>query len=253
VGGADADRFVFRASDFATGFAFDTIEDFTSGVDVIELSGFVGISSAADVNIVEDGGNIGILLPGGVIFLSNLGSVDDIAIGDIEVVANGTDFTFDGAGPDLTLTSTTDSFVTLDNGPNVINGGDGNDFISAGGGNDTIIGGTGGDQLFGRAGDDVLDGGAGADLLTGGSGMDTFIFRAADAPTGSFVIDTVADFVSGVDTLSFIGFEGVTQFSDLGSQVVGSDLLLDLGGSRFVRLTGLDDVNDIVASDTLFA
>ncbi|WP_338016066.1 Ig-like domain-containing protein [Meridianimarinicoccus roseus] len=254
-GGAGADLFVYRAADFPTGsFTIAFIDDFTAGEDTLELSGFAGINDASDLTIGDGSGNAVIFLPGGVgaIVFSNFTSVGEVPLGDIDVVTTGTDFEFDVVVTDQTLSEASDSFVSLDSGPNVVDGGDGNDFISTAGGDDTLIGGAGSDALFGRAGEDTLDGGAGNDALTGGLGADTFIFRAADAPSGTLAIDTVTDFEIGIDTLEFNGFAGVTQFSDLTVQDIGADLLVDLGGSRFVRLNGLDDVTDLQASDTLF-
>ncbi|MRW94135.1 hypothetical protein GJ699_29500 [Duganella sp. FT80W] len=95
---------------------------------------------------------------------------------------------------------------------NVISGGSGNDVLSGLAGNDTLVGNAGNDKLLGGDGNDLLIGGDGADTLTGGAGSDTFVLASK---TG---IDTVTDFVSGIDKLAL----NQTLF-DIGNH----DLLLD--------------------------
>ena len=77
----------------------------------------------------------------------------------------------------------------------------------------TLTGNGGANVLDGGAGNDLLDGGAGNDTLTGGAGGDVFSF--SHALNGSHNVDTITDFVSGVDTIelspaifSKIGFTG---------------------------------------------
>ncbi len=53
-------------------------------------------------------------------------------------------------------------------------------------------------QLTGSRYDDTLIGREGSDTLTGGAGADTFVF---DRALGSDNVDTITDFISGVDTI----------------------------------------------------
>lgn len=126
--------------------------------------------------------------------------------------------------------------VLTGRGKSVIEGGDGNDVLNAkggtasyeqagagvtvslalqgtaqdtgGAGSDTLKGfarllGSGfADTLTGDAKGNVITGGAGADVLTGGAGRDTF--RFASASEGG---DTITDFTSGRDKLSFVASE----------------------------------------------
>ncbi len=103
--------------------------------------------------------------------------------------------------------------------------GDGNDDVRSGGGNDTIYGGAGADTIFGNDGDDLIRAGTGADSIQAGKGDDTVYGEAgadrifggtegndrltggadADAfwlPSDGAWIDTIADFVSGLDGIS---------------------------------------------------
>ena len=80
-------------------------------------------------------------------------------------------------------------------------------------GNDILKGKAGADQLAGGAGDDLLVGGVGNDFLRGGAGADAFIFDTRAAARSN--IDTVADFVSGLDRL-VLDQSVFSAFSDVG-------------------------------------
>lgn len=72
--------------------------------------------------------------------------------------------------------------------------------------NNQITGGTASDILSGMAGNDTLSGGGGNDTLTGGLGNDVFLFDGTAVTNnyyyGSvFGVDTITDFVSGVDKI----------------------------------------------------
>lgn len=94
---------------------------------------------------------------------------------------------------------------TLDN---VLTGNSANNLLSGLDGNDTLTGGLGNDTLLGGIGNDRLAGGAGNDVLNGGAGTDTFVFDSA--PNALTNLDTLQDFTSGTDKLSFsrAGFTG---------------------------------------------
>ncbi len=63
---------------------------------------------------------------------------------------------------------------------------------------DTLTGSDGANMLNGLAGNGRLDGRGGADMLIGGAGADIFAFASA---LGGGNVDTLADFVSGTDTI----------------------------------------------------
>ena len=87
---------------------------------------------------------------------------------------------------------------TLDN---VLTGNSADNVLSGLDGNDTLTGGLGNDTLLGVIGNDRLVGGAGNDTLNGGAGTDTFVFDTA--PNALTNLDTLQDFTSGADKLSF--------------------------------------------------
>lgn len=102
-----------------------------------------------------------------------------------------------------------------------------------------IVGGTASDNLTGLAssGDDWISGDLGNDTLTGGAGQDAFVF--ATALNASTNVDTITDFGTGGDQIwldnSFFpaGFASVTQ------TVVGGNLELSYGGTKFAVLQGI--------------
>jgi len=98
-------------------------------------------------------------------------------------------------------------------------GGTGNalaNVITGNASNDTLNGDAGRDTLVGGGGNDRLAGGAGNDILTGGTDADTFVF--ASAPDAASNLDTLQDFTSRSDKLSFsrtvfTGFAGTGAMS----------------------------------------
>ncbi len=155
-GGAGADTFIFSCHGSGTGN--DTITDFTSGEDTIDLRGFPDVSGFDDLTLTQDGDDVVIDLTahgGGTIRLESV-SLDDIT---------GESFIFQIDG-----TEDDDS----------IQGSAFREYIYGGGGNDTLDGGGGDDVLFGGDGNDALRGGAGADEVSGGSGSNTLDGGASD-------------------------------------------------------------------------
>ena len=101
--------------------------------------------------------------------------------------------------------------------------------IKGGSGDDTITGTAHGDILFGGAGDDKLIGGVGADTMTGGEGKDVFTISTAliNSMTDIAKIDTVTDFVTKVDALTFSGNRGTAQnYSEAKAAVADFDAAL---------------------------
>ncbi|WP_430464097.1 CAP domain-containing protein [Tabrizicola sp.] len=123
-------------------------------------------------------------------------------------------------------------------GHDVLNGGAGADRLVGGTGNDILRGGSGRDVLLGGAGRDVLSGDLGNDRLTGGAGADVFVFtfRAGD--------DVITDFTT-IDTLrlnSRLWGAAVTDPQDVidnHAQILGGDVVIDLGQGHSVRLDGV--------------
>jgi Ca2+-binding RTX toxin-like protein len=84
-------------------------------------------------------------------------------------------------------------------GVDTLYGGSGADLLLGGQGDDQLLGGRGFDNLQGGKGNDILRGALGQDTLTGGDGED--VFRFETALDGVLNIDTITDFVTGVDQI----------------------------------------------------
>jgi serralysin len=104
--------------------------------------------------------------------------------------------------------------IKLVNVAKIVGTADNNPLI-AGAGADSITGLAGNDTLSGGAGNDTLVGGLGDDQLTGGDGQDRFVFESAIKDGGN--VDTVTDFVSGIDKIALAGsvFKALRGDSDL--------------------------------------
>lgn len=98
---------------------------------------------------------------------------------------------------DYTLTENVESLVLR-----------GNESIRATGNmlNNTIIGNAGDNLIQGDAGNDTIKGGAGNDMLSGGEGNDSFYFMVDKIVVGD--VDTITDFVSGVDHINLFAAVG---------------------------------------------
>ncbi|WP_165916545.1 calcium-binding protein [Caulobacter sp. BK020] len=164
TGGAGADTFKYVATSDSAPAAYDTITDFQTSVDRIDLTAFqpavVGIQYAQGMTYVTT--------PGGGMKIAVAG---EVGITDI-------------------MTGTATSFTIL--------GDDGGRTLTGGVNADTLVGGALGDTLNGGAGNDTLNGGGGADALWGGAGANIFAYASA-LDSDNAHLDIIHDFKAGVD------------------------------------------------------
>ena len=254
TGGDGADTFVF-----APGDGSDTITDFDTGNDTINLSMFGDGVSFNDLTVTAttDGTGSIITVPG------EDGQSNGITItleGVVTTDVTADLFEFDDA-PDLggTILGTEgDDNIAATEASSQISGGEGDDTITTGGGinyvhgnegDDRITGGSGFlDILVGGEGDDTLDGGTGTNYLHGGEGDDTFVIQTGQNLT------TIVDFTDGDDQIDLSNISGVTGFDDLTITADGDDVVIDLSsqGAGSVRLENVA-VADLDADDFVFA
>jgi Ca2+-binding RTX toxin-like protein len=135
-------------------------------------------------------------------------TTDNYVVVGTNVAINGRDFGSEpivsnrliilGSGNDGIASGDSNDTVYGGGGDDTILGNQGNDLIRGGTGADSIHAGDGNDTVFGEAGADIIYGGsAGQDQLSGGADADRFLI-----PNDGAWVDTVADFVSGVDDIS---------------------------------------------------
>ncbi|TLU55455.1 MAG: hypothetical protein FDX18_10535, partial [Chlorobium sp.] len=115
-------------------------------------------------------------------------------------------------------------------------GGDGNDTITGNTCSNRLSGGRGNDSINGGEQMDLLDGGQANDMLTGGSGNDYFIVCPA-----ANSVDTITDFSPGTsgEKILLVGFDNVTDFSQITLSQEGSNTRLNLGGGQSLLLQNI--------------
>lgn len=195
VGGAGADTmdgglgintFLYLAAGDSTSAARDTINNFVSGSDKLDLTAVSPVSAAftnvgttftvtitlaaATMVITVNSGNgfqlsdiIGLAGAGGPIDGTNSGETLNGTSGDDEINGLGGADTLNGLA-----------------GNDTLNGGDQNDVLNGDAGNDVLNGGLNIDTLNGGDGDDTLDGGIGVDIYAGGAGNDIYYIDAGN-------------------------------------------------------------------------
>ncbi|MBK7900593.1 MAG: S8 family serine peptidase [Betaproteobacteria bacterium] len=112
-------------------------------------------------------------------------------------------------------------------------GGDGKDTLTGNALSNKLSGGRGDDVISGGAGLDLIDGGAGNDTLTGGADADYFVISRGDG-----TVDTINDFAPGAaaEKILIVGFDDITDFSQLQVTQEGVNTRLGLGNGQSVLL-----------------
>lgn len=251
-GGDGKDIFVLSAD-----AAFDLIIDFEIGQDLVDLSGWPGLRSSAQLFIAttETGNRVSY---GGealeiVTFDGEPLSKEEFETLGLQISSRLlADNTGGFSGPETEDPSLPDREIYeqpqqdlgsgesgLDrvgvNSSETLTGTEMNDHIWGQGGDDIIFGRAGDDKLFGGSGRDTIDGGAGDDVLSGGKGREE-----------SWLLNTASD----LNTDTLFGGDG----DDFLLGMAGADLLdggegndvLSGGGGRdtFVFEAGLDRITD---------
>ena len=234
-GGEGADTFVFGLD-----HGNDTITDFDTGNDTIDLSAFGDAITweelSAQISDVTDeqGAVTGVQVDlsdwgGGTITLDGVASTD-LTAGIFNLQ--------DGDAVDETSEPEVDYVFHV--------GTNDDDTLTGGADNDAIIGGAGDDTISGGAGDDTIYSGAGDDTITGGAGNDAFMFVTGDGN------DTITDFTDGEDIIDLSAITGITGFSDLSGKITqdGEDTVIDLSSFGGGEIT-LEDFTstDLDATD----
>ncbi|EOD77585.1 hypothetical protein D515_03709 [Grimontia indica] len=222
TGDSTKDTFKWQSGDFgnAAAAATDTIKDFESGIDVIDISDafdstgivtFTDLANRLDIQTVDGNTRIQVLddtsapiqniIVEGVT-LNDLLGMDATGLTQDEILESmmmtGQLVVFDPATTQFG--SEADETLTADDDGERIYAGDGDDTVTGGLGEDILVGGDGEDILSGGDGDDLLMGGAGNDTLTGGAGDDTYTWAESDVDVATLTVDTITDFDVGTET-----------------------------------------------------
>jgi len=240
---------------FAENSDYDTIADFETGHDQIDISNY-GFTSFDQLNLVDLGNSVALFInETASVELLGVNNVSDLSADDFIFANTGTtpltpvtpvdpvtpptegEVAPGTGGDDVIIGSDGDDVIRAAQGDDLIDGGAGNDNIRAGAGEDNVAGGTGNDFINGRGGNDFLAGDAGADI---------FFFEQNSG------FDTIADFGNGNDRIDVSEF-GITSFDDLNLVDQGSSVAVYLDANTSAELLGVSNVNELSASDFIFA
>jgi Ca2+-binding RTX toxin-like protein len=242
-GGTGADIFQINAvSETGATFATrDTIVDFESGTDLIDLGSIDALTTLAGTQHFTflgtaahtgDGATLRYVQAGGNTIL--LGDVDADGSGDFAIGVNGVH----------TLTAADFSDLSIA----AVQGGAGADNLSGSNGSEMMIGLGGDDTMTGLGGSDTLQGGAGRDVMTGGADADVFDFNAISETSANHVLrDVITDFQQGSDLIDLVDIDANTTVAgDQGFTFLGTAAHSGAGATlRYVQAGG----NTIVFGD----
>jgi Ca2+-binding RTX toxin-like protein len=174
TGGTGADTFVINEA------AKDTITDL-GGTDNLKVSKFGNVTATLGSAWTADSDTYN----NGNVYIT---TGYDVNLSGVNSGSKGFDITVKGIAAASTVTTVA------------------SDTIVGSSLNDTITGGDAQDNISGGAGNDILNGGSGNDTMSGGAGNDFFVINTPSTPaTGatpaSTNVDTILDFVSGLDKI----------------------------------------------------
>jgi len=218
TGGTGADTFVYTSASVAhsAGTGADTITDFTTTSDKIEVTlSYSTISAGVDVNTNFVSTSADLSAKRGEVVYDSTASKLYVNVNNDNFLTTQ-DFTINVgtvAAGDVLFNVTGSAFG------DTLTGGTGADTLAGGAGDDSITGGAGADVISTTSGADTVIGGAAADSMTGGTGVDIFKWTATTAATfateagtnaGATAVftagsigDKVASFTSTTDKLHF--------------------------------------------------
>lgn len=240
TGGDGADRFVFRHASESSSRLPDIISDFTSGIDVIDLSGFavwklevVSVNSLYSINGIGIEGSFSVLVSGSL-------ALSDINYTQTGLYRNGT------SNSELIVGAQLSDYLRGNEGADELSGSGGDDTLDGGLGGDSLDGGAGYDTIYAAEGDDSITGLADGDTIDGGSGHDTVTY---DGLAYGYVISagsmraTVSSDVTRTDhisTVEDIQFRDATLTFDADSNAAFVMRLYDGAFDRLPETLGLD-------------
>jgi serralysin len=173
-------------------------------------------------------------------------TIQVLVVGDTVVEQNETfNVTLTSAATGLTIGTAVATSTIINDDINTINGNTLANILTGTAGDDIINGFAGADKINGAGGNDIINGGTGRDTMTGGAGADTFNFTQLH-----FGADTITDFVSGVDKLSFAA-SVAHAFSDFVITGNGTATVVLAHGTDSITFHGIGTVT-LSASDFIF-
>lgn len=238
-GGAGADVFVYAAAaDTGNTLATrDTIADFESGVDKIDLSAI----DARPNNVINTFtwiADAAFSAQGQLRYRVDLGTGQVVVEANTDNNNNTVEFSIALTINSLPPTLLASDFVGVTaGGGNQTQNPAGGQTINGTGGRNTLNGTTLADTINGLGGNDTLNGGLGNDTLSGGAGNDVFVFNTAPSATN---LDTITDFSPNVNGNNDTIWLSASVFTGLGAN---TNVTLNAGAFRQVTTATLGQVD----------
>ena len=210
TGGDGADTFVYTAVSQSSTSTTDTLVDFTTGSDKLEVTlDYSSLLSAATVNATLVTAAAGVTAVQNSLSAERGQYIYDTTNNALYVNVNN-DNLITTLDYKINSSTTNSSGVAFADGDInfTITTGSGIDTITAGGGADSITAGSGADSITAGGGDDTIIGGTGADTIAGGTGANTFVVNAVDQTTTLTAYTNDSTNVSGADVIT--GIDGGT-------------------------------------------
>lgn len=184
TGGVGADTFVYALVTESNGTNTDTITDFTTGTDKLQVTlNYATLVTSLDINAVRTGAGVA----GSSAAQDTLSGQRGQYVYDTTASAVYVNFNADNLLTtadykiNVNAASTATASIVTGDINFAITGGTAGDVIIADGGADTIDGAAGADNITGGAGVDSITGSAGADTITGGAAADRIFLTDAEA------------------------------------------------------------------------
>jgi Ca2+-binding RTX toxin-like protein len=247
TGGTGADTFVFASVAQSNGTNTDSITDFATGTDKLQVTlNYSTLVTALDISTTRASAGVAGTSAAQDTLSGQRGQYVYDTTGSALLINFNADNMFTTADYKIAINpASTASASIVDGDINfVVTGGSAADVIVGGAGADTIDGGAGADSITGGAGDDAITGGTGADTIVGGTGADT-VTLGSEAATADVVRlaagDSSASITVAAARASYTGVDSVTGF-----QLAGVDLL-DLIGTPSLAAAADTDGTDSTA------
>ena len=210
TGGGGADIFAYEALSDTAIASYDTITDFTHGVDSLRLTPV--ITGSTKLTLVTDGTNK-------FLYIDQNG--DGTSDGLVLSQGQGLEVS------DVVTGNATFGFTVYGSGTG-----------------DVLTGGAGNDVIAGYGGADTIRGGGGVDILYGGAGADTFVYGTGESTLGGW--DFISDFATGTDKVDISAADnGVVIIARFGST---DFLYFGSGSGNVVQINGAINVDDLIVS-----
>ena len=193
TGGSGGDTFVYASVAKSTTTAADTISDFATGSDKLDVTlDYSGITGATVVNATLATAAAGITAVQSTLSAERGQTIYDTTNNALYINVNNDNLitSLDYKINSSTTNSSGVAFAEGDINYTITTAGSA-DTITAGGGADSITAGAGTDSIVAGAGNDTIVSGTGNDTITGGTGTNTFVFNASGGT------DTITDFTTG--------------------------------------------------------